>query len=140
MIKPCRCPVCPVLSCWTQPDPAMSVLSCPGGLYPGQTGQAPDADRRRTEHRPTDPPALSREVRRLADAGLTVRDISSHLAIGERAVAELMRLDGAARGSKVPWEQLQGAGSSDGNPTAEPQEPQFTHSQHRTTICPVKRP
>jgi hypothetical protein len=45
----------------------------------------------RTRHRPTDRSTLAREVQRLAAGGLTIRDISQHLALGERAVAELLR-------------------------------------------------
>ncbi len=49
-------------------------------------------DRRRTEHRPTDRSTLAREVQRLAAGGLTIGDIGQLLAIGERAVAELLQV------------------------------------------------
>jgi hypothetical protein len=47
-------------------------------------------------HRPTDPVQLAAEIRRLADSGLTARDIGAALRIGLGQVLEALRREDRA--------------------------------------------
>ena len=53
-------------------------------------GGALDYTRLANLHRPTDPAALAREVRRLANTGLTPRDVAVMLGLAPSVVADML--------------------------------------------------